>query len=129
MREKDNMFGKKKNKDTAKIDGYVTFIEHAGGCICTWSVLNRETPLKWCFREESINPVDNGWRFLGASDTEEYINKVDNNAVVDFNTVVNIEPAVLSLYDMPVGTDLRLEKYADNSIHFFDNNTETEIDF
>ena len=64
---------------------------------------------------------------MGADDTEEYINIASNNAVVDFNTVANIEPAVLAIYDMPVGTDLRLEKYADNSLHFFDNTTGKEV--
>ena len=125
------MFGlnKSNKKEEAKnSDKRIIFIEKAGGCICTWSVLNGETMLKWCFREESVNPVDNGWRFLGASDTEEYINVESNNAVVDFNTVANIEPAVLAIYDMPIGTDLRLEKYADNSLHFFDNITGKEIE-
>ena len=26
--------------------------------------------------------------------------------VIDFNTLANIEPAVLAVYDMPIGTDL-----------------------
>ena len=121
------MFGLFKKKKPKNIGDKIIFIEKAGGCICTWSVLNKTTVLKWCFREESVDPVDNGWRFLGADDTEEYINIASNNAVVDFNTVINIEPAVLAIYDMPVGTDLRLEKYADNSLHFFDNITGKEV--
>ena len=119
---------KKKQKQPPNGDNQVVFIEKAGACICTWSVLRGETPLKWCVRGESVHPADTGWVFLGASDTEEYINIVSNSAVVDFNTVANIEPAVLALYNMPVGTDLRLEKYADNSLHFFDTDTGEEVE-
>ncbi len=56
-----------------------------------------------------MNPADNGWRALGDTDTEEYINIPDNNLVVDFDRLVEIEPAVLAIYDMPVGTDLEFD--------------------
>ena len=74
------------------------------------------------FREESVNPVDNGWRAIGDTDTEEYINTAGNNMVVDFDRLVEIEPAVLAIYDMPVGTDL--EFFDDNTgKYFIDSNT------
>lgn len=119
-----SLFGKKKKANPA---GRVTFMEKAGGCVCTKSLLGGKTRLKWCFREQSVNPVDNGWRFLGESDTGQYINTPGNNAVVDFNTVANMEPAVLGIYQMPVGTDLRFEVAKDGSRHFYDNHTGTEV--
>ena len=122
------MFGLKRRRILKTIREQIVFIEKAGGCICTWSILNGDTPLKWCFREKSVNPADNGWRFIGESDTEEYINVVSNNAVVDFNTVANIEPAVLAVYHLPVGTDLRLERHKDHSLHFLDASTGKEIE-
>lgn len=46
--------------------------------------------------------------------------------VVDFNTLANIEPAVLLVYDMPVGTDL--EFCHDNTGKYFvDTNTGNRI--
>ena len=62
------------------------------------------------FLFQSVNPADNGWRALGDTDTEEYINIPDNNLVVDFDRLVEIEPAVLAIYDMPVGTDLEFDQ-------------------
>lgn len=85
--------------------------------------------MKGCFRDESADPNDNGWHFLGADDTEEYINVVENNIVVDFNTVANIEPAVLALYDMPIGTDLYVERGTDKKIRFFRTETREELKF
>ena len=74
-----------------------------GGCIITKSLNEGESKLRWIFREDSVNPADNGWRALGDTDTEEYINTLGNNLVVDFDRLVEIEPAVLTIYDMPVG--------------------------
>lgn len=114
-------------KKTKKVNENVSFIQNAGGCICTKSVLNKDTQLRWCYRSESVNAVDNGWRFIGMNDDEEYINVVENNVVVDFNTVANIEPAILAIYYMPVGTDLYIDKTTDK-IRFFDTNSNEEID-
>ena len=80
-----------------------------GGCVVTRSLYEGTSKLKWIFREKSVNPADNGWRALGDTDTEEYINIPGNNVVVDFDRLVEIEPAVLAIYDMPVGTDLEFD--------------------
>ena len=76
-------FFKKKNKQ-------ITFIENAGGMIITKSIYEGTSKLKWFFREESVNPSDNGWRAIGDNDTQEYLNNPENSIVVDFNTLANI---------------------------------------
>ncbi len=98
------LFNKKKKEEPPK--KMVEYIRNAGGCIVTKSLLAGETKLKWLFREESVNPVDNGWRAFGADDSQSYIDKSENLTVCDFNTLANIEPTVLNVYEMPVGTDL-----------------------
>ena len=42
----------------------VTFIPDAGGSIVSKNILSHKGKLKWCVREESVNDVDNGWRFF-----------------------------------------------------------------
>ncbi len=101
-------------------------IPAAGGCVCTKSVLSGSTPLKWCVRCEPVDGADNGWRFIGRDDKDIYINTAANNSVVDFNTVANIEPAVLAIYDMPVGTELYIERDGDD-IRFFRTGTRDEV--
>lgn len=102
------------------------FIENAGGVIITKSIYQGTSKLKWFFREESVNPSDNGWRAIGDNDTQEYLNNPENSMVVDFNTLANIEPAVLSVYDMPVGTDLKF-CFDDTGRYFVDTNTGNRI--
>lgn len=109
-------FKKTEEKETLKT-------HNLGGCIITKSLDDGTSKLKWIFREESVNPVDNGWRALGDTDTEEYINVPENNLVVDFDRLVEIEPAVLAIYDMPVGTDMEFDSQRKV---FMDSNTGKE---
>ena len=109
-------FKKTDEKETLKT-------HNLGGCIITKSLDDGTSKLKWIFREESVNPVDNGWRALGDTDTEEYINVPENNLVVDFDRLVEIEPAVLAIYDMPVGTDMEFDSQRKV---FIDSNTGKE---
>ena len=109
-------FKKTEEKETLKT-------HNLGGCIITKSLDDGTSRLKWIFREESVNPVDNGWRALGDTDTKEYINVPENNLVVDFDRLVEIEPAVLAIYDMPVGTDMEFDSQRKV---FIDTNTGKE---
>ncbi|MBR4671123.1 MAG: DUF2185 domain-containing protein [Butyrivibrio sp.] len=95
-----------------------------GGCIVTKSLLEGSSKLKWIFREESCNPSDNGWRAIGDSDTQEYIDNPSNSVVVDFDRLVEIEPAVLGIYSLPVGTDL---EFIPEKKSFIDSATGKEI--
>lgn len=103
------LFGKLKNKNkiSNKEVSHITFMENAGGVIITKSLYEGKSKLKWIFREKSIDKNDNGWRAIGDTDTQEYINDSNNLVVIDFNTLANIEPAVLLIYDLPYGTDLQ----------------------
>ena len=82
------------------------YIENAGSCIVTKSLLNGESNFRWLFREEPLDNIDTGWLAFGDSDNDEYVNDPKNLSVVDLNTLINIEPTILNVYEMPVGTDL-----------------------
>lgn len=107
---------------------YIKFIERAGGCIVSKNILEGRGKLKWCVREKSVNPADNGWRFFSDIDTEEYLNNASNLTICDFNTVANIEPAIIRIYLLPVGTDLELVTQGRRKV-FYDNLTGNEIKF
>lgn len=104
----------------------ISFIENAGGVIITKSIYQGTSKLKWFFKEKSVNSSDNGWRAIGDNDTQEYLDNPENSMVVDFNTLANIEPAVLLVYDMPVGTDLEFCRDHTGK-YFIDANTGNRI--
>lgn len=104
----------------------VIFIPNAGGCVVSKNVLNHKGKLRWCVREESVNEKDNGWRFFSDIDTEEYLGKADNMCICDFNTIANIEPAILAIYNCKVGSDIELVEEKGKKF-FLNNNTGEKI--
>lgn len=97
------LFGKKKEgkQEQKKMKVY---IQGAGGTIVSKSILNGTSRLKWLFRQES--ECGNGWVAFGDTDSQEYVDDAKNMAIVDFNTLANIEPTVVNVFYMPVGSDL-----------------------
>ena len=88
----------------------VTFIPDAGGSIVSKNILSHKGKLRWCVREESVNDVDNGWRFFSDIDTEEDLSKADNMCIC------------ITIYNCKVGTDIEIVE--ENGKKFFlDSNT------
>ncbi|WP_435770342.1 DUF2185 domain-containing protein [Nocardioides sp. SYSU DS0651] len=84
------------------------FIPKAGACVTTKNVLSRAGRVKWMVREESKAAADNGWRIFSHLDTSDYLADSSNFQIVDFNTVCEIEPALIGIWDFPVGSDLQI---------------------
>lgn len=98
------------------------FIPNEEYMLVTKSLLDGTSKLKWMFREIKNNPLDSGWMAIGDSDTQEYLDQAENLTIVDFNTFANIEPSILKIYNLPVGTDLEFRN--DNGKKYFiDNKT------
>ncbi|MCI8403223.1 MAG: DUF2185 domain-containing protein [Lachnospiraceae bacterium] len=100
------------------------YIRGAGGSIVSKSVLNGTSRLKWLFRQEGS--PGNGWVAFGDTDTQEYVNDANNMAVVDFNTLANIEPTVVNVFYMPPGSDLEF-RCDESGKYFVDTRTGEEI--
>ena len=110
------LFSKKRQEKTEeKQKEMKEYIKGAGGTIVSKSILSGTSRLKWLFRENS--EYGNGWIAFGDTDTQEYVNNADNMQVVDFNTLANIEPAVVNVFYMPVGSDLEFR--SDKSGKYF----------
>ena len=119
-----SLFNKKKKQPKPEKKEFKQYISGAGGSVVTRSLLEGKSKLKWLFREDS--GLGNGWVAFGDSDSQEYVNNAENLTVVDFNTLANIEPAVLNVFFMPVGTDLELRS-DESGKYFIDTKTGREI--
>lgn len=97
-----------------------------GGSVISKNILENKGKLKWCFREKEVNPLDNGWRFLSDIDTNEYLADADNMVVCDWGTVIEIEPAIMMIFDMPIGTELTLVE-EDNKKYFINTQTGEKV--
>ncbi|WP_448058442.1 DUF2185 domain-containing protein [Cellulomonas hominis] len=103
------------------------FIHDAGACLVTTTILTGAGFLTWAIREKPANSQDSGWRFFADTDTDQTLADPDNIAVVDFNRVAEIEPAIIAIYAQPVGSDLRLTVTNGQSL-FYDNITGNPLD-
>ncbi|MFW0791378.1 DUF2185 domain-containing protein [Gordonia sp. CPCC 205333] len=86
----------------------IEFIPNAGACLLSTNVVDGKGVIRWMVRDESHDPADNGWRIMSDVDTEEFLNSDGCWRIVDFNEACNIEPALIGIWDFPVGTDLEL---------------------
>lgn len=75
------------------------------------------------FRQEGPG---NGWIAFGDKDSQEYVNDAQNMAVVDFNTLIDIEPAAAMVFYMPMGSNLEFRSDRSGK-YFVDTRTGKEI--
>ncbi len=104
----------------------VEFIPNAGACLVSRKVLDGEAPVRWMTRHESQAPMDNGWQILSIADTPEYLAEPGNLVIADFNTVCAIEPALIGIWDFPVGTELMLH-VDQQGTHIIDTTSNREV--
>ncbi len=88
----------------------IEFIPHAGLCLVSRNVLEEVAPVRWMTRGPSMAPADTGWQILSIADTPEFLNTRGNMVIADYNAVCMIEPALIGIWDFPVGTELMLDK-------------------
>ena len=84
------------------------FITGAGACLATTNVMSGLGRVRWMVREASQHAADNGWRIMSHIDTSDYLASESCWQVVDFNAVCALEPALIGIWDLPVGADLQL---------------------
>lgn len=98
-----------------------------GGAVVSRNVLEGKGKVRWCVREAPVNDMDNGWRILSDIDTNRFLSKSGNMMVCDWGTLVEIEPAVMVIFNMPVGTDIALVEEGGKKF-FVDSKTGKAVD-
>jgi len=84
------------------------FIPNSGACLVSKNVVSGAGRVRWMVRENSQAPADNGWRIFSHIDTSDYLADASNLQIIPFNDACAIEPALIGIYDFPVGSDLQL---------------------
>ncbi len=79
-----------------------------GAATISVNILNGVGRLKWCVREAPMGETDTGWTFLSEADDEEFLAGEGNLRSIAYQSVIEIEPAVLWIYQLSIGTDIQL---------------------
>jgi len=106
--------------------GTPELIPQSGACTMTFNAYEGRGKVRWMVREESKHPADNGWLIMSHIDTEEYLSNPDNWRITSYNEACAIEPALINIYDFPVGSDLQIVR-EDGRISIVDTPTGREV--
>lgn len=105
---------------------HIEFIPKAGACLASTNVVERRGLVRWMVRVPSSGGADNGWQISSHIDTAEYLRDKSNWQIVSFNDLCNIEPALIGIYDFPVGSDLQIVR-DERGINIYDTPTGRQI--
>ena len=76
-----------------------------GGFIVSNNILEGKS-IRYTFREKSSIPPLNGWTLLSIEDDEEYLSDAANFLILGADSIYEIAPVMLEIFEAPYGTDL-----------------------
>ena len=97
-----------------------------GGFMVSKNVING-IPVRYSFREQSSIPQLNGWNLLSEQDDDQYVSNPENFLIINAQSIMNIAPALLEIFDAPYGTDLFWVYEEGVHIGFYDLKTEKQV--
>jgi len=74
-------------------------------CFATDHITVDGMKIGFMYREKPENRKDSGWRFFSGTETEEYIDDINNTEVHDLNTIANYDPAIIPHLRALYGTE------------------------
>ena len=75
-----------------------------GGCLATDRIIEDGRFVGYMYREEPIEDIDSGWRFMAGDESEDYMENQDNHGFYEVNTLANYDQKIISLLDQPIGS-------------------------
>ena len=76
-----------------------------GGFIVSKNVIDGK-PIRYTYREKSTIPQLNGWTIYSIEDDDAYVNDSNNFVILSAESVYQIAPLMIQIFDAPYGTDL-----------------------
>jgi hypothetical protein len=75
-----------------------------GSCIASDRITVDGRPVGFLYREVPDSSLDSGWRFFAGDESQAYVDRPDNLALYDVNTIANYDRSIVGLLDSPVGS-------------------------
>jgi len=98
-------------------------------CLITKSVYNGERRLRWLYRGQAgytKDYYDSGWEITSEFDDEEYVKNSDNLMMITLAELIELEPKVELVVEMPIGTEIMYDFEKDVLINTATNKEITE---
>lgn len=91
------------------IEDIQELIPDMGFGLATDMVSHQGKKIGFMYREEPMDGMDSGWRFLSGEEDDEYMENPRNSGIYDVNTIANLDPAIIPYLDAPVGSEFERE--------------------
>lgn len=91
------------------------------------NIVERLYPISGAYREEPYTVEDSGWRLISAGDTEAYMGDERNIVIYNTEEIIQFEPALKQLLELPVGSEVEILFNEDGDIEFRDYNTKEPL--
>lgn len=76
-----------------------------GGFIVLKNVIEGKL-IRYTYREKSTIPQLNGWTIYSVADDDAYVNDPDNFVILSAESIQQISPLMIQIFNAPYGTDL-----------------------
>ncbi len=96
---------KKSNTSKDKIEDEMINNDAYGAFLVSKNVYSGR-PIRYTYREKSTIYVANGWTIYSCDDDDSYVSDPKNFVFLNAQSINQISPIMLLLYDAPYGTDL-----------------------
>ncbi|MBR1597351.1 MAG: DUF2185 domain-containing protein [Lachnospiraceae bacterium] len=98
-----------------------------GGFMVSKNIINGR-PIRYSYREKSSIPQLNGWNLLSDVDDDEYISNPQNFVIINAQSVNDLAPQLLEIFDAPYGTDLFWIYEEGVHVGFYDLKTDKQVE-
>jgi hypothetical protein len=89
-----------------KANEIIQLIPGMGGCIANDTITVEGLKVKFMYRDTPKNDVDSGWQFFSGTETQEYLDHLENSSIYAVNTIANYDRAIIPYLNLPIGTEL-----------------------
>ena len=79
-----------------------------GAGLATDKIMIHGELVDYMYKDEPLNDIDSGWKFLSGTEDQEYLDDPNNSGIYDLNTIANYDPAIIPYLVLPEG--IRLER-------------------
>lgn len=81
-------------------------LENHGACLATDKITVEGLKVGYMYKEAADFEADSGWRIFSNTESQEYIENIDNTGIYMLNTIANYDAAIIPYLDLPIGTEL-----------------------
>ena len=111
----------------SEYDTYMTDLNNDKLWLLNNNIVDRLYPISGAYREEPYRAEDSGWRLVSAGDTEAYMGDEKNIVIYNTEEIIQLEPALQQLLQLPVGSEVEILFNDEGDIQFRDYNTKEPL--